>query len=48
MESINEKEKQIRKLHEAYIVKEAKVKEIEVKLKEKEKKGNKGQQEEIN
>jgi len=29
-------------------VKEAKVKEIEVKLKEKEKKGNKGQQEEIN
>lgn len=43
VESINEKEKQIRKLHEAYIIKEEKVKEIENKLKEK-----KPNQEEIN
>ncbi len=33
VETINEKEKQVRKLHEAYIIKEAKVKEIEAKLK---------------
>ena len=43
VETINEKEKQIRKLHEAYIIKEEKVKEIENKLKEK-----KPNQEEIN
>ena len=43
VESINEKQKQIRKLHEAYIIKEEKVKEIENKLKEK-----KPNQEEIN
>jgi uncharacterized membrane-anchored protein len=39
VESINEKEKQLRKLHENYIVKEEKIKEIEAKLKEKDKKG---------
>lgn len=35
VESINEKEKQIRKLHEAYIVKEEKIKQIETKIKDK-------------
>lgn len=39
VQSINEKEKQLRKLHENYIVKEEKIKEIEAKLKEKDKKG---------
>ena len=39
-ETINEKEKNVRKLHEIYLLKEARVREIEAKLKEKKTAGN--------